>query len=88
MEVLHIKKKGQLLNTLERFQTYDLIWQKLQMNVRDKQNPIFERIIKYSDHNNAHSENLLLRHTHTTPPALHNHNPGRSRDLSYIPTIV
>jgi hypothetical protein len=32
MEVLQIKKKGQFLNTLERFHIYDMSRKKLQMN--------------------------------------------------------
>jgi hypothetical protein len=69
MEVLHIKKKGQLLSTLERFHIYDLSWQKLQMNdtFTDTRNPIFDLIIKYAHHINKHLENPLPHHTPTHP---------------------
>jgi hypothetical protein len=45
LEVLHIKKKGQFLNTLERFHIYDLSRQKIQMNdtfadIHNKKNQI------------------------------------------------
>jgi hypothetical protein len=41
------KKKGNLLNTLERFYIYDLSKQKLQINrtYTDTHNPIFDLII-------------------------------------------
>jgi hypothetical protein len=43
MEVLHIEKKGQLLNTLKRFHIYNVSKRKLQMNdtYQDTHNPIF-----------------------------------------------
>jgi hypothetical protein len=93
MEVIHIKNKAQLLKTLERFHTYDLSRQKLQMNdtVAYTYNPIFEFIIKYTHHYTAHSENRLPRHTPMTPMTSPNitqppsHSPETSRDPSYIP---
>jgi hypothetical protein len=43
LEVLHIQKKGRLLNTLEHFHMYNLSKQKLQMNetFTDTHNPTF-----------------------------------------------
>jgi hypothetical protein len=40
MDVIHIIRKGHVLNTLERFYIYDLSKKKLQMN--DTHNPIFD----------------------------------------------
>jgi hypothetical protein len=46
LDVLHTKKKGRMLDTLERDYIYKLSKQKLQMNdtYADKYNPIFELI--------------------------------------------
>jgi hypothetical protein len=54
MDILHIEKKGRLLNMWEHFYIHSLSAQKLQMNgtYTDKHNPIFDLIIKYIPHNN------------------------------------
>jgi hypothetical protein len=54
MEILHIEKKGHLLNTLERFHIYSVSKQKLQMNdtFSDIHNPIFGLIINTYHQNN------------------------------------
>lgn len=48
VEVLHIEKGGQRLNTLETFHIYNLRKQALQMNdtFTDSHNPIFDLIIE------------------------------------------
>jgi hypothetical protein len=47
MDIIHTTKKGNLLNTLERFYIYDLSEKKLQMNVTYTVtfNPIFDLLI-------------------------------------------
>jgi hypothetical protein len=47
VEVLHVEKKGQLLNTLECFHIYNLSKQKQRMNYTfaDTHKPIFDLII-------------------------------------------
>jgi hypothetical protein len=63
MEILHIEKKSQLLNTLERFHIHNLSIQKLQINdpytVTHK--PIYHLIRRYTYHNNTYSK-------HSPPP--------------------
>jgi hypothetical protein len=48
MDILHIEKKGPLLNTWEHFHIHSLSTQKLQMNDKytDIHNPKFDLIIK------------------------------------------
>ncbi|PNF35966.1 hypothetical protein B7P43_G03548 [Cryptotermes secundus] len=48
MEILHIEKKGKMLNTLESFHIYELTKQNLQMNeaLTDSYNPIYDILIK------------------------------------------
>jgi hypothetical protein len=47
MEILHIEKNGQLVNTLELILIYNLSTQRQQMNVifTDTNNPIFDLIL-------------------------------------------
>jgi hypothetical protein len=49
MEVLHVEKKEQKLNTLERFHIYNLTKKALQMNDMhtETNNPIFDTLIPY-----------------------------------------
>jgi hypothetical protein len=87
MEILHIEKRGQLRNTLERFHLYDLSIQKLQMNdpYTATHNPIFDIIIRYTHYNNTYPKDSPLTITHQTHPlALYNHHPpGISHDIKH-----
>jgi hypothetical protein len=53
MEILHIEKEDQLLNTLKHFHIYNLSKQKFQINdtYTDTHNPIFENISIIIIHN-------------------------------------
>jgi hypothetical protein len=48
MEILHIERKGKMLNALESYHIYKLAEQRLQMNeaVTDNYNPIYDVLIK------------------------------------------
>jgi hypothetical protein len=72
MEVLQIKKRGQLLTTLKCFHIYDLSRKELQMNdiFADVHNPIFDLIIKYTT---TYLQNPLPRHNPTLPPTVQNY---------------
>jgi hypothetical protein len=50
MEVLHLNKKGQLMNTWERFHIYKLSKDRLQLNDThtDTHNPIFKLVNNHS----------------------------------------
>jgi hypothetical protein len=83
LDILHTKKKGHLLDTLERYYIYNLSKQKLHMNdtYADKHNPIFELIINNTSTstppiNYPHPKPVYLPHPTTTillpPPAPHN----------------
>lgn len=54
MNILHIKRKAQLLNTLKCFHVFDLSRQKLQINnmLTDIHNTIFVLKLMYTHHNN------------------------------------
>jgi hypothetical protein len=49
MDILHIERKGPLMNTLERFHIYNLSKENLQMKdtYADTYNPIFNLITNY-----------------------------------------
>jgi hypothetical protein len=76
LEILHIEKKGQLLNTLRHFHIYSLCNQKLQMidTFTDIHNPIFDQVIKHTHHNNTYPTK--------TPPLQATHDPNN------IPTMT
>lgn len=50
MEILHIERKGQMLNTLENFYVYKTTKQGLQLNdaLIDTYNPVFDILIEGS----------------------------------------
>jgi hypothetical protein len=47
MEILHLEKKGRMLNALESYHIYELTKQNLQMNkaLTDIYNPIYDKLI-------------------------------------------
>jgi hypothetical protein len=47
MEILHLEKKGRMLNALESYHIYELKKQNLQMNeaLTDSYNPIYDTLI-------------------------------------------
>jgi hypothetical protein len=75
MEIIHIEKKGKLLNTLERFHTHNLSKEKVQMNdtYTDTYNHLFDLILKYSHHNNTYPIDPPITSPHH--PMAHNHPP-------------
>jgi hypothetical protein len=76
MDILHIKKKGPLMNTLESFHIYGLSKENLQMNdtYADIHNPILNLIKDY--YTNKYKSDTALPPTNpmATPTALH-HQP-------------
>jgi hypothetical protein len=62
MEILHVERKGKMLNALESYHIYRLAKQRLQMNeaLIDNYNPIYDILIKTNSNtcNPTHSRIL------------------------------
>jgi hypothetical protein len=69
MDILHIERKGPLMNTLELFHIYNLRKENLQMNdtYADTHNPIFN-LIKEHYNTAPPPTNPIVPLTHTPPP--------------------
>jgi hypothetical protein len=64
MEILHIERKGRMLNAMESYHIYELTKQNLQMNeaLTDSHNQIYHTLIKISQH----TKSQPLTHPHTS----------------------
>jgi hypothetical protein len=85
MKILHVERKGQMLNTLENYCTYMATKQILQMN--DTYNPIFNIVIKANSntHNPQHTKPNPFQEPpppwpHTPPPNTPSLFPPQSWD--------
>jgi hypothetical protein len=82
MTILHIERKGRMLNALECYHIYELTKQKSQMNeaLTDYYNPIYEILLKEkSQHMNPTPFQNQLP---TTPPATAPYIVARQQDVS------
>jgi hypothetical protein len=86
MGALDIKRKGQLIDTMERLHIYDLSRQKQQLNdtFTHLHNPVFDLWIKHAHHNNK--EHPPSHHTSTLLTELHNPTPEHHVTRYCIPT--
>jgi hypothetical protein len=67
MEILHIERKGRMLNAMESYHICELTKQNLQMNeaLTDSHNQIYDTLIKISEH--TKSQPLIHPHTSFAP---------------------
>jgi hypothetical protein len=76
LDILHIERKGPLMNTLERFHIYKLSKENMHMNntYADTCNPIFNLITKYYKKHHTNPNPTLPTNTTVSPSTRPHHS--------------